>query len=132
MSIMKLSLNNLSERADIPARTIRFYIQKGLLPGPEGEKRGAFYTEAHLATLLRIKSWQDAGLSLEAIADLLAAKREPPMAPSRVGAIEVRSHLILADGLELVVAPERAKLTQAELRELFLLVQDAYRKLRES
>lgn len=128
---MKLSLQQLSERADVPGRTVRFYIQKGLLPGPEGEKRGAYYTEAHLAELLRIRQWQDAGLSLDAIASLLQAMSEPPVAPVRPGAIEVRSHLIVADGLELVVAPERAGLTQAQLRSLFRSVQDAYEALRD-
>ncbi len=126
---MKLSLQQLSERADVPGRTIRFYIQKGLLPGPEGEKRGAYYTDAHLAELLRIRQWQDAGLSLDAVAGLLQARSEPPVASARPGTIEVRSHLIVADGLELVVAPERAGLTQAQLRSLFRSVQDAYEAL---
>ncbi len=127
---MKLSLQQLGERAETSARTIRFYIQKGLIPGPEGEKRGAYYTEAHLADLLRIRHWQETGLSLDAIAGLLQAKSEPPIATARPGAVEVRSHLIVADGLELVVAPERAGLTQAQLRRLFRAVQQAHAELR--
>ena len=126
---MKLSLQQLSDQADVPGRTIRFYIQKGLLPAPQGEKRGAYYTEAHLADLLRIRQWQEAGLSLDAIDGLLRATQEAPVAPARPGAIEVRSHLIVAEGLELVVAPDRAALTQAQLRELFRAVQAAYQAL---
>lgn len=126
---MKFSLQQLSEKTEVPERSIRFYIQKGLLPRPQGEKRGAFYTEAHLADLLRIRQWQEGGLSLDAIGDLLLAKREAPMAAARPGTIEVRSHLIVAEGLELVVAPERAGLTQAQLRQLFLAVQAAYAEL---
>lgn len=129
---MKLSLQQLSERADVPERSIRFYIQKGLLPRPQGEKRGASYNGDHLADLLRIRQWQDAGLSLDAIGDLLQGRRESPLPPSRPGAIEVRSHLVLADGLELVVAPERAGLTQAQVRQLFLAVQAAYAGLTEN
>ena len=127
--IMKFNLQQLSDKAGVPERSIRFYIQKGLLPRPEGGTRGAFYTEGHLAELLRIRQWQDAGLSLDAIGDLLLAKREAPVAPARPGAIEVRSHLIIADGLELQVAPERANLTQAQLRQLFHTVQSAYAQL---
>lgn len=127
---MKLNLEQLSEQAQVPGRTIRYYIQRGLLPAPEGEKRGAYYTQAHLAELLRIRQWQEAGLSLDAIAGLLQAKSEPPMAPARPGAVEVRSHLIVADGLEMVVAPERAGLTQTQLRSLFRTVQGAYEALR--
>jgi len=123
---MKLNLQQLSEQSEVPGRTIRFYIQKGLIPGPEGEKRGAFYTEGHLAELLRIRQWQDTGLSLDAIAGLLQAKHEAPITPSRPGTVEVRSHLIVADGLELVVSPDRAGLTQGQLRQLFRAVQECY------
>lgn len=126
---MKFSLQQLSERADVPERSIRFYIQKGLLPRPQGEKRGAFYDEGHLAELLRIRQWQEAGLSLDAIGDLLQAKREAPLPPARPGAMEVRSHLVVANGLELAVAPERAGLTQAQVRQLFQAVQAAYLEL---
>jgi len=128
---MKLSLQQLSDRADVPVRTIRFYIQKGLLAAPEGEKRGAYYTEGHLSDLLRIRKWQEAGLSLDAIADLLQARSEPPVAPARPGAVEVRSHLIVSDGLELVVAPERARLTTTQIRRLFLEVQALHARLLE-
>ena len=126
---MKLSLQRLSEQSGTPERSIRFYIQKGLLPRPQGGTRSAYYTNAHLADLLRIRQWQDAGLSLEAIGDLLLARHEAPLAPARPGAIEVRSHLIVADGLELAVAPERAGLTQDQVRQLFVAVQAAYAEL---
>lgn len=51
------------------------------------------------------------------------------MAPARPGTVEVRSHLIVAEGLELVVSQERAGLTQAQLRQLFQAVQAAYSEL---
>lgn len=126
---MKLSLQQVSDQTGVPARSIRFYIQKGLLPRPQGETRAATYGEHHLASLLRIRQWQDAGLSLEAIGELLAARREPPLAPARPGAIEVRSHLVIAEGIELSVAPERAGLSQAQLRQLFQALQVACREL---
>ena len=116
---MKLSLDQLIEQAGVPGRTIRYYIQKGLLPKPHGEKRGAWYTQEHLADLLRIRQWQEAGLSLDAIAQLLHAQQEPPVLPRRPGSAEVRSHLIVSDGIELSVAPERAGLSQEQVRRLF-------------
>lgn len=126
---MKMSLQQLSDRAGVQGRTIRYYIQKGLLPAPQGERRGAHYSAEHLADLLRIRQWQEAGLSLEAIGELLHAREHPPLAPARPGAVEVRSHLIVADGVELVVAPDRAGLTQTQLRQLFRAVQQAHAEL---
>lgn len=128
---MKLSLQQLSDRTDVPPRTIRFYIQKGLLAAPEGEKRGAYYTEAHLSDLLRIRKWQQDGLSLDAIGDLLRATSGPPLAPARPGAVEVRSHLIVSDGIEMVVAPERARLSTAQMRRFFLEVRELHARLLE-
>src|SRR5690554_4685301 len=127
---MILSLEQLSDQSGVPGRTIRFYIQKGLLPPPHGERRGAWYTPEHLAALLRIRQWQESGLSLDAIAGLLQARQEAPLAPARPGAIEVRSHLIVADGIELSVAPERAGLTQSQIRQLFQRVRAALDELR--
>jgi len=129
---MKLSLQQLSDGSGVPGRTIRFYIQRGLIPGPAGEKRGAYYSEDHLSALLRIRHWQESGLSLDAIGDLLDARLEAPVSPARPGAVEVRSHLIIADGLELVVAPERAGLTQTQLRQLFRVVQAAHAEMTQN
>lgn len=128
---MKLTLEQLSQQAQVPGRTVRYYIQKGLLPGPEGEKRGAHYTERHLSDLLRIRQWQESGLSLDAIAGLLQARSEPPLAPRRPGAIEVRSHLVVTDGIELVVAPERAQLGQDQIRRLFHAVMAALEDIQD-
>lgn len=126
---MKLSLQQLSDQSGVSQRSIRYYIQRGLLPRPQGETRAATYGADHLSALLRIRQWQDAGLSLDAIADLLEARRAPPVSPSRPGGVEVRSHLIVADGIELVVAPERAGLDPTRLRRFFLAVQAAHAEL---
>lgn len=126
---MKLSLQQLSLQSGVPQRSIRYYIQRGLLPRPQGETRAATYGADHLSALLRIRQWQEAGLSLEAIADLLDARRAPPISTARPGGVEVRSHLIVADGIELVVAPERAGLDATRLRRLFQAVQAAHAEL---
>lgn len=129
---MKLSLAQLAEQADTPERTIRYYIQQGLLSAPEGQKRGAWYGSHHLADLLRIRQWREAGLSLDAIADLLRAKSESPIAPTRPGTLEVRSHFIVADGVEVVVSPDRARLTQTQLRQLFATIEHAWQQISQT
>lgn len=63
----KFSLEELSELTGISRRTIRFYIQKGLMNGPEGEKRGAYYTTEHLEDLLRIKRMTEKHIPLNEI-----------------------------------------------------------------
>ena len=62
------TLAELSEESGIPARTIRFYIARGLLDGPVKAGRGAAYTGEHLARLEKIKALQAEGRMLAEIA----------------------------------------------------------------
>jgi DNA-binding transcriptional MerR regulator len=62
------TLAELAEESGIPARTIRFYIARGLLDGPVKAGRGAVYTAGHLARLEKIKQLQAGGRMLAEIA----------------------------------------------------------------
>jgi DNA-binding transcriptional MerR regulator len=113
------TLDQLCTLAAVPKRTVRYYIQLGLLARPEGENRGAHYLSTHLDTLLRIRQLSEAGISLERIREVLAG--EPPVVPTRpqaFGAIEVRSHIRIAPGIELQLSPEQASITPEQVRAL--------------
>src|SRR5260370_18435736 len=56
MSDMTYSLNDLSDAVEIEARTIRSYIERGLLPGAETRGRAASYSKEHLSRLQVIRS----------------------------------------------------------------------------
>jgi DNA-binding transcriptional MerR regulator len=62
------TLAELSEESGVPARTIRFYIARGLLDRPVKAGRGAVYTAEHLARLEKIKGMQAEGRMLAEIA----------------------------------------------------------------
>ena len=123
-----LALDQLCILAELPRRTVRYYIQIGLVDRPIGETRAAYYTDSHLQQLLTIRKWTDAGLSLERIRELLegADPAVPPPRPRKAGSVEVMSHLIVADGVELVIEPGRAGLKPEEVRNLFKQVLAAY------
>ena len=46
-----LTLQEICERASVTPRTVRYYIQQGLLPPPDGAGRGATYSQVHLDRL---------------------------------------------------------------------------------
>lgn len=117
----RFSLEELAALSGIPARTVRYYMQVGLVERPRGARRGAWYEHSHLEQLLAVRRWQQAGLSLERIRQLAAEQQngaEPPPPPRRAGTVEVWSHIVLDEGVELLVEPGRAGLTPAELRTL--------------
>ena len=131
----RFSLEELAALSGIPARTVRYYMQVGLVDRPHGARRGAWYGHGHLEQLLAVRRWQQAGLSLERIRQLAAEQQngaEPPPLPRRAGTLEVWSHIVLDDGVELVVEPGRAGLTPAELRTLAREVVAAMTRLREA
>lgn len=112
------SLADLCVLVDLPVRTIRYYVQIGLVDRPEGETRAARYGATHLEQLLQIKKWTTAGVSLERIRELLQGQVEPVPARARaVGSIEVCSHLYISDGLEVVIEPSRAQMTPEQVRQ---------------
>ena len=53
------SLDELAQKVGIQSRTIRSYIQQGLLRGPESMGRNAHYTDYHLKRLEVIKTLKD-------------------------------------------------------------------------
>lgn len=116
------SLNELGALTETPLRTIRYYIQQGLVDRPDGSTRSARYAQRHIEQLLEIRKWQKAGLSLERIRDLLVAPEgdgQPvPPTPKRPGDVSVRSHISIHPGVELVVDPGEAQMTPEEVRDL--------------
>ncbi len=81
----ELSLAELAERTSVPARTIRYYIARGLLPGPRKGGRGAAYGPEHVERLERIRQLQAQGYSLADIARTLAGGERSASLPSPVG-----------------------------------------------
>ena len=127
----RLPLDQLAALTGLTARTVRYYIQQGLVDRPQGAKRGAYYQRRHVEQLLLIRRWTDAGLSLERIRELIAGAPEDPP-PRRVapGSIEVWSRITLADGLEVHLEPGRAGLSPEQLRALVQGITAAYRRVR--
>lgn len=129
----EFGITELCTLADLSARTVRFYIQQGIVSRPTGEKKGAKYNKSHLDQLLSIKKWQAAGLSLERIRELLVEpnSNDVPLRPKWPGMVEVWSHLHIADGIELNIEPNRARLAPEELRTFLRQVMETYTKLTE-
>jgi len=83
MKTKTYTIEQLAELTGYSRRTIRYYIQQGLLEPPAGRGRGGFYFDSHLQKLNEIRTQQEKGLRLAAIQELGRAAREPAAAPDR-------------------------------------------------
>jgi DNA-binding transcriptional MerR regulator len=126
------TLEQIASLAELPRRTVRYYIQTGLVDRPEGAGKGAYYPRRHVEQLLAVRKWQLAGLSLERIGELLKRTSGPlPPAPRRPGTVEVWSHLVVADGLEIMLDPGRAGLSPEQVRAFFRDVRKVYEQIHQ-
>ena len=132
MTTQTFTLDELATLAALPKRTVRYYIQMGLLDRPVGETRGAHYLPSHLDALLRIRQLTEAGISLERVREVL--RGDPPAVPPRArqpGSVEVRSHVWIAPGVELQVSPEQADATPEDIRKLAQAITAEWQRIKE-
>jgi DNA-binding transcriptional MerR regulator len=119
MDQQKFNLEELCKLTDFSVRTVRYYMQLGLVDRPVGETRAAHYTQKHLDQLILIKRLTDSGISLERVGEVMAGG-EPPISTARKqpGSIEVKSHLFIAPGIELQISAEEVGMSPEQLRSM--------------
>jgi DNA-binding transcriptional MerR regulator len=62
-----VKLTELADAAGVSPRTVRYYVQRGLLPAPVFRGKDTEYGDDHLARLKAIRALQDRFLPLDAI-----------------------------------------------------------------
>ncbi len=112
------SIGELAALGGASRRTVRYYVQRGLLEAPTGLGRGRHYTDRHLDTLVRIRELQQAGRPLVEIAAEIASA-EAPRAARRArelpapGQLSRWTRLEINDGVELHLRDMRLTPRQA-------------------
>lgn len=100
----RYGIAELATLGGVSRRTVRYYVQRGLISPPTGTGRGSHYTDTHLNELVRVRTWQEQGVSLAEIEGRLAGDEprpdEPDISPARP---QVWTRVVLADGVELCV-----------------------------
>jgi DNA-binding transcriptional MerR regulator len=108
-STVRYAVGDLARLGGVSRRTVRYYVQEGLIPPPFGVGRGNHYGAEHLQQILRVKAMQEAGKTLDEIRRLPADRIAPRtkvlretelIAPQR----SIWRRLTLAPGVELQIA----------------------------
>jgi DNA-binding transcriptional MerR regulator len=64
---VRYAIGDLADLGGVSRRTVRYYVQEGLIPAPLGVGRGNHYGREHLDQLLKVKALQEAGRTLDDI-----------------------------------------------------------------
>ena len=123
-------IDELADRAGVSRRTVRYYVQRGLLPAPTGVGRGKHYTEAHLARLVRVRELQEQGVALgeigarlEGRAPASASCEDPALREGEPPVQSTWTRIALSRDVELMVRGRR--LDEASVRRLAEAVERA-------
>jgi DNA-binding transcriptional MerR regulator len=117
METKQYTIEDLCELTGLSRRTIRYYVQEGLIEPPAGRGRGGFYFDSQLDKLLKIKSLQDKGLRLSAILPVLK-RRELPEAPQEIVAREIWVRYPIAEGVEIHISRDLEEKARKKLDEI--------------
>ena len=114
MESPKYTIEELCDLTGFSRRTIRYYVQSGIIDAPAGRGRGGFYFDSHVDKLRQIRSFQEQGLSLQTIQSRLVEDKSSEIT-SRQG-VWVRYDV--APGVEIHINREREKADGRRIVEL--------------
>ncbi len=110
----RYSIGELVQATGVSRRTVRFYVQTGLLPPPKGAGRGHYYEAEHFERLIRIRELRDHGYSLDRVRAALEGRGDEIALPT----IELVARVRVADGVELVVGQGSTPPTPSQILAL--------------
>ena len=102
METKSYTIEELGELTGYTRRTIRYYVQEGLIDPPAGRGRGGYYYDSHVQQLLQIKSFQEKGIGITAMVSLMKKEAVEPVLPSR----EVMIRYEVVPGIEINISRE--------------------------
>jgi DNA-binding transcriptional MerR regulator len=121
------NIETLAKMTGLTRRTIRYYVQRGLLAQPEGGGRGSYYTDQHLEAIEKIKMWSEQGVPLIHMKAMLQGKEIPVHVDVSTGIrTESFERCALRNGVELSFSP--GLLSSEELLEIKSCVEDVIRR----
>lgn len=115
MQEKKYNIGQLAELTGVSRRTIRFYVQSGLLPSPSGGGRGHYYDGEHLKILQQICSLKENRHSLDEIAAILNGQQPIEQALSSP---TTWTRIEITPGVEIHIQGGLYPVTQGRIKKL--------------
>ena len=128
MKRKKYTIKELSELTGISRRTIRFYIQEGILEPPAGRGRGGFYFDSHLKKIEEIRRLRFSGMGLESIRRYFAEREKDS---EKTGSLlelkrEVWVEYMVIDGIKICINRRYEKDYKKKIIELLKITEQLF------
>lgn len=120
----RITIQELCSITGYSRRTIRYYIQIGLLDPPAGRGRGGFYNDSHVNKLKQIKALNEKGMSLAAIINYFKSGSIPEESYGR----DIWIKYAISDGVEFSV---RKDIDEERKKKIFEIVRVAKSIIKE-
>lgn len=98
-----MTIHQIALRSGVPARRIRHYIAKEVLPPPVGRGRASHYTTKHLQLLRSIEAYREGNLGLDEIRERLGdvSIPSPDVAVPLIPGSSSWQRWVIAPGIEI-------------------------------
>lgn len=100
------NIEALGKLTGLNRRTIRYYIQRGVLQKPYGGGRGHYYTGEHVKRIRELQQLRKQGIPLEKMRELFASPSEASQSfeifsAPLTGEEEIWHRVVIGDGIEI-------------------------------
>ncbi|PKN67841.1 MAG: hypothetical protein CVU57_01100 [Deltaproteobacteria bacterium HGW-Deltaproteobacteria-15] len=123
MEERKYTIDELCEMTGFTRRTIRYYVQEGLIEPPAGRGRGGFYFDSHLRKLQEIKAYQGKRFRLSDIQQVLKRGVRSELPPLR----EIWVRYPVVEGVEIHVSRDLDEKRRKRVEEVVRLARSILR-----
>ena len=92
-----LTIDELSQVSGLSKRTIRYYVNSGLLDRPTGETKNARYDASHLEQIRNVKALQEQGYTLARIVELKRQTHQEVLNRREIGTFDLLMVKVIHD-----------------------------------
>lgn len=113
-----LTIDELSQVSGLSKRTIRYYVNSGLLDRPTGETKNARYDASHLEQIRNVKALQEQGYTLARIVELKRQTHQEVLNRREIGEPLTVIEIPVDPGISIEFRQEICGLTQPQMIKL--------------
>ncbi len=113
-----LTIDELSQASGLTKRTIRYYVNSGLLDRPTGETKNARYDTSHLEQIRNIKALQEQGYTLARILEIKRRTHQEVLNRREIGEPLNVIEIPVDPGISIEFRQEICGLTQPQMVKL--------------